>query len=167
MHLVLTLATLCISTAYAADPTAPVVAGESTVTTDVVIAADAATVRAALSDPISASRLSGDVLDAKVVGKDGDCTLVQVTTRGLSSPLLYVTRRCPTADGFRETLVQTDDFDSQSSSWKLASVAGGTQVTLQVRSEPRLPIPQRLINAAVGSSAVQTLKNLVQRVTGR
>lgn len=167
MHFLIITSALWFSHAFAGEPSTPVVAGESTVTTDVIIAADCATVRAALADPITASHLSGDVLDAKVLGKEGDCSLVQMTTRGLSSPLTYVTRRCPTPDGFRETLVRTDDFDSQSSSWRLAAVSGGTQVTLEVRSEPRLPIPQRLINAAVGSSAVQTLKNLVQRVTGR
>ncbi len=167
MTSLLTLAALFGSPTFAAEPSEPTVAGESTVSTVVIIAADPATVRAALADPLSASALSGDVLDAKVLAKEGDCSLVQITTRGMTSPLVYIARRCPTADGFRETLVSTDDFDSQSTSWKLLSVAGGTQVTLQVRSEPRLPVPQRLINAAVGSSAVQTLKNLVQRVTGR
>lgn len=158
---------LCVHPVQAAEPSAPTVAGSSTVTTDVFIAADSATVRAALADPVVACRLSGDVLDARVLATQGECTLVQVTTRGLTTPLTYTTRRCPTPEGFSETLVQTEDFDSQMSSWKLRPVTGGTQVTLMVRSEPRLPVPQRLINAAVGSGAVQTLKNLVQRVTAR
>ena len=164
---ILTLLPVCAHLAFAAEPSAPVVAGESTVSTEVFIAAAPAAVLAALADPLVACRLSGDVLDARVLGKQGDCTLMQVTTRGLTTPLTYTTRRCPTPEGFNETLVQTDDFDSQASSWKLRPVSGGTQVTLEVRSEPRLPVPQRLINAAVGSGAVQTLKNLVQRVTSR
>lgn len=167
MYSLLTLAPLCAHLALAAEPSAPTVAGASTVSTGIFIAADPATVRAALADPLKACQLSGDVLDAKVLGKQGDCTLIQVTTRGMTSPLIYTTRRCPTTEGFTETLVQTDDFDSQASTWSLRPVSGGTQVTLEVRSEPRLPVPQRLINAAVGSSAVQTLKNLVHRVTGR
>ncbi len=158
---------LAAGLARAAEPSAPTVAGVSTVSTDVFIAADAATVRAALADPLVASRLNGDVLDARVLGKQGDCTLMQITTRGLTTPLVYTTRRCPTADGFSESLVQTQDFDAQTSVWRLLPVSGGTQVTFEVSSQPRLPVPQRLINAAVGSSAVQTLKNLVARVTGR
>lgn len=167
MNTILTLAALWTSPSFAADPSAPTVAGENVVTTGVMVAADAATVRAALADPVTACRLNGDVLDAKVIGKEGNCSLVQVTTRGLSTPLTYVTRRCPTADGYAETMVRSDDFDNQSSTWHVSSVSGGAQVTLQVRSEPRLPVPQRMINAAVGTSVVQTLKNLVQRVTGR
>lgn len=156
-----------LTLALAADPAPPVVSGDSTVVTNVFIAADPATVRAALADPMVACQLSGDVLDAKVLRKEGDCSVIQMTVRGITSPLVYVAKRCPTADGFRETLLETTDFDAQASTWKLQPVNGGTQVTLQVVSEPRLPIPQRLVNSAVGTSAVQTLKNLVRRVTGR
>jgi hypothetical protein len=168
MVTLLTLAPLYAGLAFAdPEPSAPVTVGNSTVTTEVLIQADAASIRAALADPLTACRLSGDVLSATVLAKEGDCSILRVTTRGLSAPLTYTTRRCPTADGFRETLVTTEDFDNQTSSWKLTPVSGGTVVTLAVRSEPRLPLPQRMINAAVGSSAVQTLRNLVHRVTGR
>ena len=168
MVTVLTLASLYAGLALAApEPSEPITVGESTVTTQVLIQADPAAIRAALADPLTACRLSGDVLSATVLEKEGDCAVLRITTRGLSAPLTYTTRRCPTTDGFRETLVTTNDFDSQASSWKLTPVTGGTVVTLAVRSEPRLPLPQRMINAAVGSSAVQTLRNLVHRVTGR
>ncbi|MSP57021.1 MAG: hypothetical protein EXR69_15675 [Myxococcales bacterium] len=163
----LTLTPLWAHLALAVEPTAPTVAGANTVSTAIFIAADPATVRAVLADPLRACHLSSDVLEATLVENHGECTLIQITTRGMTSPLTYTTRRCPSADGFVETLVQTDDFDYQASRWSLRPVSGGTQVTLEVRSEPRLPVPQRLINAAVGSSAVQTLKNLVQRVTSR
>lgn len=151
----------------AADPSPPVTDSADRVTTAVVIPADPAAVRAALADPTAACRLSTDVLSARVVATEGPCALIAVTTRGLTAPLAYTMRRCPSADGYTETLVQTDDFDQQESRWQLRAVPGGTEVTLQVRSQPRLPLPQRLINATVGSSAVQALKNLAHRVTGR
>lgn len=161
------IALALLASARAAEPTPPVTDSADRVTTAVVVPAAPDAVRAVLADPTAACRLSADVLSARVVGADGPCALIAVTTRGLTSPLSYTTRRCPSADGYTETLVQTDDFDQQDARWRLRAVPGGTEVTLQVRSQPRLPVPQRIINATVGSSAVQALKALVQRVTGR
>lgn len=158
------------ATAFAgsSEPSTPTVAADDTVTTDVVVSASPAQVRSALSDPRAAATLSDGVTSVSVLGKDGPCDLVEVTCKGVTSPLVYVARRCPTADGFTETLVRSDDFDAHSAQWHLEPVAGGgTRITFELRTEPDLPLPRRIIQAAVQSSAVETVRNLVRRVTGR
>jgi len=154
--------------AGSSEPSTPTVAADNTVTTDVVVAASPAQVRSALSDPRAAASLSEGVTEVKLLGKDGPCDVVEVTCKGMTSPLVYVARRCATADGFTETLVRSDDFDVHSANWRLEPVAGGgTRITFEIRTEPDLPLPRRIIQAAVQSSAVETVRNLVRRVTGR
>jgi hypothetical protein len=148
-----------------ATPSAPVVQADSSVRTDVVIAATPATIRAVIADPRVAARLSDHIVRVDVLGKDGACDLVEVTCKGLASTLAYTVRRCPTPDGFTEALVRSDDFDAQRTEWHLQAVPGGTLVTFEVASEPRVPLPKRVIQAVVESSAVETLENLVRVVT--
>lgn len=149
------------------EPSDPVVHADSSISTDVLIHASVADVRAVLADPKAAGALSDSVLAVRVLGKDGPCDLVEVTCKGVMDPLTYTVRRCPTPTGFSENLVQSEDFSSQRAEWRLEPVSGGTLVTFSVRSEPKISLPRRVVQAVVESSAVETLENLVRRVTGR
>jgi hypothetical protein len=158
---------LVVATALAgASPSEPVVQADSSIRTDVLIAASAADVRAVLADPRVAAQLSDGVVSVKVVGKEGPCDVVETTCKGITSPLVYTVRRCPTAGGFTETLLHSEDFDAQRTEWHLQSVSGGTLVTIEIQSQPRVPLPKRVVQAIVESSAVETLENLVRQVTG-
>lgn len=148
-------------------PSDPTIGSDDVVTTQVMVAADPAKVRAALADPVQAARYSPDVLSARVVER-GACDLVEVTTRGVSDPLTYLVKRCPNGSGgFTESLVKSDDFSRVNVEWKLVPVNGGTQVTVAILTEPNIPVPQRLISMATAKSAVTTLKNLVRRIAGQ
>ncbi len=165
--MVFALLTASLALATPGTPSDPVVGADSSITTDVLIPASIAEVRAILADPDVASRLSGSILSVDVLGRDGGCDLVAITCKGMMSPMAYTIRRCSTADGFTETLVSSEDFTAQSTKWRLETVAGGTLVTFSVNTAPKVSVPRRIIQAVVESSAVETLENLVRKVTGR
>ncbi len=165
--MVLALLTTSLVLAGPGEPSDPVVHADSTITTDVLIAASMADVRAVLADPDVAGRLSASILTVDVLGKDGPCDLVAVTCKGMLTPMAYTVRRCATPDGFSETLVRSDDFTAQTTEWHLQTVTGGTLVTFSVNTDPKTSVPRRIIQAVVESSAVETLENLVRKVTGR
>ena len=149
------------------EPSLPVVGADAGIRTDVVVAATPDQIRAAMADPVAAIELCADVISARVVGRSGDCSILLVTTRGLVAPLGFMTRRCPTAEGWAETLVSSDDFDRQDTTLRLEPVSGGTRIVLEVHSEPRLPLPRRLLQSEIAKSTVATLENIVRKVTGR
>lgn len=165
------LATLCLATSLASaaeggQPSEPVIQSDATVRSEVVIAADIASVKAALADPLAAAKLCPDIVSARVIER-GACDVVEISTRGMSAPLVYRVKRCPTADGFHETMVSSDDFDDVKIDWQLTAVQGGTRVTYSIRTLPDVPVPQRIISSLTAKSAVTTLKNLVLKVVGQ
>lgn len=150
----------------AQEPSTPTVSGDNTVKSEVVIAAPVDAVKQGLADPVAAAGLSANVISARVISR-GTCDVVAMTVKGMTGPMEYTVKRCPTATGWTEILVESDDFDAHRAEWKVTPVEGGSLVTLTVATEPDVPVPQRVINAVVESQVVQTLKNLVRRVAGR
>ena len=109
--------------------------------------------------------LSPDVLTAKSAPQ-GTCPRMTVAVKGLLSPMRYVSERCPTAKGYTERLVSSDDFTEQSTDWELKSVAGGTLVTLRIRAMPKMPVPDAIVFSKVKSSSLATLERFSALVTG-
>lgn len=147
-------------------PSEPTIQSDGTVRSDVFVASDAASVKRVIGDVVATAGLCPDVISARVIER-GTCDLVEVTTRGMTSPLTYRVKRCPTADGFNETLVSSDDFTDVKVDWQIQSVEGGTRVTYTIRTSPDIPVPQRIISSLTAKSAVTALKNLVHKVTGQ
>jgi hypothetical protein len=166
MFYVMVAAALLLPRAHAADPAEPTIQDDGTVRSEVVVAGDLAAVRKLIGDPVAAASLSPDVISARVV-QHGTCDVVEVVTRGMTSNLKYLVKRCPTADGWHEALVSSEDFNEVKVDWDVTAVPGGTKVVYTIRTLPDLPVPQRLITSLTAKSAVQALKNLVHRVTGQ
>ncbi len=112
-----------------------------------------------LSDADKTMRLGTDITDVKTA-PDGPCAKMTVTSRGLAGTMRYVARRCPTANGWRSTMLESDDFKSHDIEWLVAPSGQGTRVTMRVRVVPRLPVPQMLIRRVVGGALSATLKRL-------
>lgn len=149
------------------EPSAAIVASDAGVHSAVVVAASPTEIKAALADPVASIKLCEDVLSAKIVGQSGGCPIVEVSTRGFTSPLVYTVKRCPTADGWKETLVASDDFDRQEVTVHLEAVGTGTRISMEVHSQPRLPFPKSILQGEVAKSTVQTLRNIYEKVMGR
>ncbi len=152
--------------AYAQEPVGSMDdAGVASVS--VVLPQSEAEVRAALADPEVAALLPPEVLAVRTLSS-GRCVTLGVTVKGAWDPLQYTTQRCPTADGFRYKLLQSDSITAYSAEWSLAPhVGGGTEVTYRVSTEVDLPVPRALVRKNVLVSARDTVLALVRQLTSR
>ena len=158
------LGMLLASWAWGQEP-ALSVESDGTVVAVAVIEASPDAVRAVLADVQATSRLSPEVLSVEAASEDaGRCREVKRETRGLFHPLRFVARRCPTADGWHEELVQSDDFSAYATDWTVVATEGGTRVEYRVKTSVRLPIPGAALAAALRDATATTVKNLVHAV---
>jgi hypothetical protein len=138
-------------------------ASEDAVTQDVVVSMNADQVRAVLADTSLAMSMSKDIISHRIED-DAPCQLVHITTRGLTAPLNYTVRRCPTATGFKESLVQGDELiEAMEVEWRTSPHEDGTRVRLSVLTRIGR-VPQLLVNQQVRQGVSQTLRNLVRVV---
>jgi hypothetical protein len=161
------LAFILLSVAFhtAASAAEPVtsIAADGTVTGEVVVPESEALVLALLDDPANTDRLSGDIVSSSAE-PDGDCTRVDRSVRGMWNPLRFVVRRCRTATGYSERLVESTDFDRHETEWEVSAVEGGTRVRYQVRSEPNLPVPRALVRSRTRSAIDDLLRKVAAAV---
>jgi hypothetical protein len=139
------------------------VESDGTVVATVLVGAEPAAVRALLADGVDATRLSPDVYGVRATPV-GDCQLLDKETRGIFRPFHLRTRRCPTAVGWSETLVGSDDFTAFRSSVEVAPAGSATRVTYRVQTSLAAPVPQAALNRSVSDSARALLDNLVRRL---
>lgn len=136
------------------------------VSQDALIEADRAEILAVLADYDQVGTMNGDVI-AYDVQPDGDCQLVHITARGVTSPMSYTVRRCPTENGWRESFVGGDgaieDIEVQ---WDLADEGEGTRVRLSVFAKVAR-VPQFLVDQRTRRSVGQTLKKLADKLKPR
>jgi hypothetical protein len=158
--------TLLVSIARAQDPSASVEA-DGTVVVSAVVCATPEAVRAVIDDPVALGKLSPDVLATRPeAGAPEGCQRLSRETRGLFRPLRMLLVRCRTESGWREQLVSSDDFSTFGSEWTLTPTAEGTQVVYRVKTEVNYPVPKSTVTAAVKEATLNTLRNLVKKVTG-
>jgi carbon monoxide dehydrogenase subunit G len=151
-----------IAIARAAEPSIAV-EDDGTVVGRVEVAATESEVRALLTDPVTAGSLTPGVLSVSPTPQ-GACTLLDVETRGPWDPLTYRGLRCPTADGWEQHLVASEDFARVDVHWKLAPTDTGTAVEYRVNTAITAPVPARLVRRGVEQSARETLVALVERL---
>ena len=145
------------------DEASPVISPSGGVTLQVLMNHPAALIKHYLSNASTTIRLSPEVLDVQSSPK-GACDQVSVQTKGMFSPLTYVVMRCPTSKGYTERLLQSEDFDAQEVEWSVEEVEGGSQVTLKVHTEPRIPLPAAALRAVLVGSMRATLRKLDKEV---
>jgi hypothetical protein len=149
--------------AAAAEPTK---AADGSICMRVVIPASESDIRSEIDTATEANSLVGS---AKLISAepDGNCERLTYQTPGLISSLTYVARRCPTADGWEETLVSSDDFADNQSSWRLREVEGGTEIDYRVRVRLNLPVGQSIVDAKIAQSIKRAIEQLEERVSGK
>lgn len=157
MSLLLALSTL---TAQAAEP---VVQSDGSVMMSVVLPATESEVRAQLDTAAEASALHGD---ATIVSQErqGACEQSTFKTRGLLSSIYYVAKRCPTADGWKQTLISSDTFEHNEAEWSLHPVEGGTELRYRIRVSLDLPVGQGMVNAQISDSMSRAVERLEARL---
>lgn len=123
------------------------------------IKASAATVREFLVDAERAHSLASTTQQVRAT-RDGDCQKVKLSTRGITSPLLVETRRCPTTTGFTEVMLSSPDFLEYRNEWTIQQVGDYVLLTYVTRTVPDLAIPESIIN----SQARRVLAKVMQRL---
>ena len=110
-----------------------------------------------LSDPVRSLGLSTNVKAVTATPK-GECQQVFVTTTGIASAYNYTSIRCPTARGFKDELVSSEDYAIQESEWVLDAVEGGTRGVLRTRTKLTARVPKRFVK--------HSLKKSIERMLG-
>jgi hypothetical protein len=160
MSLLLALTSLVSLNAQAAEP---VVQPDGSVCMTVILPASESAVRAELDTAAEASALHGD---ATLVSQErqGACERSTFKTRGLISSISYVALRCPTADGWKQTLVSSETFEQNEAEWSLRPVEGGTELRYRIRVSLDLPVGQGMVNAQISESMSRAVERLEARL---
>lgn len=162
------LLALALSPAALADePPTVQLSGDGTVEARLRLPAEAgAEVRKVLADPAALGQLTSEVLSVETVER-GSCQEVTRRTRGMFRPFKLRALRCPTAEGWEESLLEGSDFKAYATEWRVVETADGTEVIYRVRTELDVAVPQAVINQNVVQSTRNQLIKLARRVLGK
>lgn len=142
-------------------PSAPYFGSDGTVGVTVVTSAELHKVEAALSDPAARLRMVPNVVKVDELGRYNGCVDLRVTTNGLGSTYVYDTRSCRTADGWRETMIRSEDLDDVTTTWVLHKVAQGVEIRYESRVVTGIPVPASVVSRLHASAMVETLEKLI------
>ncbi len=160
------IAALLTTPASAAERPEISVQDDGSIVAHMVVSASATEVRSAISEGLIDVAGLTNVLSVKAT-PDGECRKVDRTTRGLFSPLTMRTRFCPTPDGWREYLVQSDSYETYSAVWTVKPTAEGSEILLKVRSDVNFYLPDGLMRAGTVQGLNETFAGLVKRLLTR
>lgn len=114
-----------------------------------------------LEDAARMGRWSKDVLAMDAVGEPaGGCQVYAVKTKGLWNPMTYTQKRCRTAEGYRDQLVESDSFKRVESEWTVVSHGDQTEVRYVGDLELSMPVPKRMLQGARLKAMTQTMTRL-------
>lgn len=167
--LVVTAATVLLPTVARADDDdgdgkriATRVTAKGEVIAEMKVAAKPDAVRQQLAGAEKAHALAPTTVSAKAT-PDGKCEKVSLQTRGLISPFVLETRRCPTKSGWRETLVRSENFIEYWNEWSVREVEDGSIVTFKTRTLPNVVgVPESLILSQTKRVLGKLMRNLLR-----
>jgi carbon monoxide dehydrogenase subunit G len=163
------LASLSLSLpAIAQTPDEPLVQTEEpgTIVTRLLVPAPVHEVQAILDDPYTFVAFTPDVQSMDVQTR-GRCKLLRFQSRGLFESLHYSTQRCPSASGWRETLLESDSFTRYDADIALLPEGDGTQIVYRLSVGIDLPVPDVVISKNVKRSARLTMQALSDMLVRR
>lgn len=122
-----------------------------------------AEVMAWLADAPRAIHLSPDVITADLHHKDAaGCSIVDVSTAGLTSPFRYQTRRCALANGYIERLTQSEHFSTNTATWTVEATPTGSRISFSIDAKPTMYVPEWMVEQATLGSIRGALARLRQ-----
>ena len=136
------------------------VTAKGIVIAEVRVSASPAAVREVLAGAERAHGLAPTTVSASAT-RDGKCEKVKLKTRGLIAPFVLETRRCPTANGWRETLVTSDNFVEYWNEWTVKAQGDGALVTFKTRTLPNVAVPESIILSQTRRVLGKLMKNLL------
>lgn len=122
-----------------------------------------ADVRARLADPTWVSTIDAGSTTVTVRERAGDCLIADFTSPSTLMTVRYTVRQCPTANGYKSTLVSSDDFASYEAEWSVAAEGTGSLLTYRLRLTPSLPIPASFLSGTLR----RDILSLMEQFAGR
>lgn len=148
--------------AFASDSPDVRVEDDGTVVARLMVEAPAADVKRAIA---AVQREAFDNVLELRFQPDGACQSVFRKTRGLWSPLTMKTKLCPTQQGWREKLVQSDDYTDYQTEWVVRdNTDGATEMQLSVRTSVNLAVPGSLLRQGTISGMRRTFAEVLQQL---
>lgn len=123
------------------------------------VAAKPAAVRAILASAEKSHGLAPTTYEAKA-SPDGSCERVKLKVRGLIAPFEVETRRCPTASGWKETLVASANFTEYWNEWTIQETESGSTVTFKTRTIPNVVVPEAILLSETRRVVAKLMRNL-------
>jgi hypothetical protein len=97
--------------------------------------------------------------------RKGRCQEVERTSRGVWRPFRWLALRCPTAQGFSESLVQSTDLSHYETEWVLEEMGESTNVTYRVHTEvDHVMVPNAVVRSGMLSGVKNAVVNLAKKV---
>ncbi|MCB9778334.1 MAG: hypothetical protein H6742_07205 [Alphaproteobacteria bacterium] len=143
----------------------PALANPNAVEGETLVDANAEELKAWLSDYGLIAEINADIYEYSVEAAP-PCELVHVKSRGVGQPMLYTVKRCPTADGFKETMISGDQLEAMEAEWSVKPEGDRSRVKVRIFTKINL-VPQFLVNQAGKKSIGQMLKNLTTKVDAK
>jgi hypothetical protein len=95
----------------------------------------------------------------------GACEEMHVETPGLLSPMRYVSLRCPTDNGWTESMISSDDFEANEVLWALNEVEGGTEITYKVKvGVADMPVPESMLHSRIKRGMTSVMTSLLDSI---
>lgn len=138
---------------------------DGTLRATVVFDAPIAKVKALLADPKKSVALSPDVKSVDIAPK-GECHQLTVTTTGVTDPFQYVSLRCPTADGVKDEMISSEDYEVQWAVWTLTAQGDKTQGVLRSRTKLKMWVPERFVRGGIKKGVKRTIAAMQENLSG-
>jgi hypothetical protein len=130
------------------------------------VAAPVERVRAVLSDPRNIARIDDDGTTITMRGSDENCQLAHAAVAHPIANIEYLVKVCPVPDGWRSTLVQSDHLEAFESVWKVEAQGTGSQLLYEIRTIPKIPVPQFIVDRQTRASVHALLVKMRSHLDG-
>jgi hypothetical protein len=128
-----------------ADPVV-VVDSDNTVRGDASVTMSVADALSQLSDPRWISEVDGSGTEIVALAPRGECGVYAHTSRTALKTITYTVTWCPTENGWRSDLVESDTFESYSAAWTVTESGEGARLQYRFAMETGMMVPQFIIN---------------------
>lgn len=156
--LAMSILALLFTIASAAEPTL-VVLEDGSIRGILELGVAPEAVRAAVPDPVGLHRITASPGEAKAQ-PDGSCLVID----SVGPQASYRSRSCPTADGWIETLVSSEQLRGFSARFRVEPAPGGSKVSYEVSATPAMPVPAFLLRSTLKSSVRDTLVKVGEKL---
>jgi hypothetical protein len=149
---------LLLLSALAADPSAWT--DGNVVRGTVTVPVPAATIRGHMTDPLWLPKLDESNTEVTVREQDGACLILDCVSPSTLLTVRYTVRRCPTTEGYKATLIESNAFSSCTAEWRITDEGEGARMSYALDAVTSLPVPQSWARGGMKKAIGKLMKRL-------